>query len=224
MKIKNYSPYILCLLLIGVKANAADHGNEGGYKSIFDGKSMSGWFVTPAEPQIPWRVNAEDQELQRVFEYGYVWTEKEYADFDLKLEFKLTRNCNSGLFFRTDPNDPVQGGFEIQLLDTHPDEKLEKYKLGALYDAQEASKNTYKGPGEWNTMRLKVKGPEIHVWMNGTKINEIDISKWDTAEMNPDGTKNKFEKPLAELPRTGHIGFQDHGHNVSFRNIKIKEL
>jgi hypothetical protein len=194
-----------------------------GFVALFDGESMDGWFASPANDQKVWNVDAKTGTIGRELRNGYLWTEKTYGDFILDLEYKLSRRCNSGVFLRTDPNNPVQGGFEIQLLDPQGQD-WGKHDNGAIYDAVAPSSKPAGKLGEWDKMRIRVKGDIIRVWVNGTKVSEADLSKWTTAEMNPDGTKNKFKTALNDLPKTGHIGLQDHGHNISFRNIFLKEL
>ena len=126
-------------------------------------------------------------------------------------------------FIVSDPNNPVQGGFEIQLLDSQGQD-WGKHDHGAIYDAVAPTSKPAGKVGDWDKMRIRVKGDIVRVWVNGTKVSEADLSKWTTPQKNPDGTKNKFKTALNDLPKVGHIGFQDHGHNVAFRNVFIKEL
>ena len=189
---------------------------------------MDGWFTVPEAPQKAWKVDSKQATLGRSYRGGYIWTEKSYGDFILQLEYKISRLCNSGVFFRTDPKNPVQGGFEIQILDSKVMELLgpgrEKHANGALYDAVAPSSDPAKPVGKWNRMRIRAKGDSVRIWINGTLVAEADLSKWTTPEMNPDGSKNKFKTALSKLPKTGHIGLQDHGHNVWFKNIYVKKL
>ena len=87
-----------------------------------------------------------------------------------------------------------------------------------------ATSNPAGKVGDWDKLRLRVKGDIVRVWVNGVKVAEADLSKWTTAQKNPDGSKNKFKTALNDLPKIGHIGFQDRGHNVSCRNVFLKEL
>ncbi|MEC5126011.1 DUF1080 domain-containing protein [Verrucomicrobiales bacterium BCK34] len=153
---------------------------------------------------------------------GYIWSKEKYENFELTIEYKTSEECNSGLFFRTDPKNPVQGGFEIQVASAGIYDG--KHVAGSLYGAQAPTESAGKPDGEWNTMTLTANGPMIKVVLNGKTIVEADIDQWTTANMNPDGTKNKFKTPLKDLPRNGHIGFQYHGHPVWFRNVKLKQL
>ena len=199
-----------------------------GFTALFDGESMDGWFTVPEKPQKAWKVDSKQGTLGRSYRGGYIWTEESYGDFILQLEYKISRLCNSGVFFRSDPQNPVQGGFEIQILDPKVLEHLgpgrEKHANGALYDAVAPSSDPSKPVGKWNKMRIRAKGDSVRIWINGKQVVEADLSKWTTAELNPDGSKNKFKTALSKLPKTGHIGLQDHGHNVWFRNIFVKKL
>lgn len=194
-----------------------------GFVALFNGKTLDGWFITPMNNQDTWTVDAGSGVLARSHANGYIWTEKQYGDFVLDLEYKLTRHCNSGVFFRSDSSNPVQGGFEIQLMDDSQDFRT-KNSHGALYDAVAPSSNPANKTGQWDKMRIRVQGDMIRVWINGVKVTDADLSLWTKPQENPDGTKNKFKTALSKLPKTGHIGFQDHGHNVQFRNVFLKEL
>jgi len=153
---------------------------------------------------------------------GYIWSKGAYGDLDLTLEYKTSKECNSGVFFRTDPKNAVQGGFEIQLASNDIYEG--KHVVGALYDAQAPTEKAGKADGEWNTMKLSCKGSKITVVLNGKTVLEADIDQWTTANKNPDGSKNKFKTALKDLPRSGHVGLQYHGHPVWFRNIKLEKM
>jgi len=195
-----------------------------GFKALFDGESMDGWYTVPENQQATWSIDPKQGTLAREHRNGYAWTKDTFGDFILMIDFKMSRSCNSGIFFRTDPKDPVQKGFEIQLYDTPSDMEMNKHTIGALYDAQAASVNPLNPYNKWNTMKLHVQGDIVKIWINDVLVNEADLSKWTTPELNPDGTPNKFKTALSKLPKTGHIGLQDHGHNIAFRNIFIKKL
>ncbi len=154
---------------------------------------------------------------------GYiVWTKKSFSNFELTVEFKTSKECNSGIFFRTNINNPVQEGFEIQV--ASPGLYNGKHVVGSLYDAKEPSEIAVKPDGEWNTMVLTCKGPKIKVVLNGVEVQNLNIKDWDTANKNPDGTKNKFKTALKDLPHNGRIGVQYHGQPVWYRKLSIIEL
>jgi len=200
-----------------VTGQAADKGKA---ISLFNGKDLSNW--TPKKAGA-WEV--KDGLLQPSAKPGgYIWADGSYENFELELEFKMSKRCNSGVFFRTDPNNPVQGGFEIQILNSHGKAKVGKHDCGALYDAKPPSSNPTKPAGEWNHMKLTVNGASVKVALNGKQVVDADLDKWTTPRKNPDGSRNKFRTALKDLPRTGRIGLQYHGQPVWFKNLKLKKL
>jgi len=199
------------------KLDASKAGGDDTVK-LFDGSDLDHWNYKKGG----WVI--EDGVLARKDKAGYIWTKEKFGDFVLELDVKMSKGCNSGIFFRTDPKNAVQGGFEIQVLDSHGKKKAGKHDFGALYDAKAPSKNVCKAPGEWNHVKLTCKGPNVTVEANGQKILDVNLNDWDTGNKNPDGSKNKFKTALKDLPRTGHIGFQDHGHPVWYKNVTLKKL
>ncbi|MDP6523096.1 MAG: DUF1080 domain-containing protein [Kiritimatiellia bacterium] len=150
---------------------------------------------------------------------GYIWTQRRFGDF--MFDFEVNTTGNSGVFFRTDnPRNCVQTGFEMQVLPKGG--PGQKNGFGAIYNCQAPSKPV--GNGEWNHVTLTCKDNMITIVINGEVINEMDVNKWTTGNKNPDGSKNKFKTPIKDFKREGHIGLQDHGAKVTYRNIKIKEL
>jgi hypothetical protein len=217
-------PRLRMLILAGslsavfLSAGAAER-KEGGWR-LFDGTDLAGW--TSAAGQQPgrgWIV--DDGALVRREPAGDLWTKDRFGDFTLDLEFQTTGN--SGVFIRTDkPTDNVQTGLEIQIerpVRFFPD----KHSCGALYDALAPTKEASKKDG-WNHLVVTARGPQITVVMNDEPIIEADLDRWIEAGKNPDGTKNKFNTALKDFKREGHIGLQDHGAVVKFRNIKIQPL
>jgi hypothetical protein len=193
-------------------------GPPKGFVALFNGKNLDGWQAK----KNGWAV--EDGVLVRKPGSGYIWSKESFGDFVLDLEVKVSRRCNSGIFFRTDPKNAVQGGFEIQVFDTTGKTKLGKHDHGALYDALAPSANPAKPAGEWDRFIITCKGPKITVSINGKQVVNANLDDWKTGNKNPDGSRNKFKTALKDLPRTGHIGFQDHGQNVWFRNVYLKKL
>ena len=150
---------------------------------------------------------------------GIIWSKDKFSDFTISLEYKTSVKANSGLFFRTDPKNAVQGGFEIQI--ASPGLYSGKHIVGSLYDAKEPMVAAGNPDGEWNTMELTCKGSSIKAKVNGKKVIDVSIDNWKEPNKNPDGSKNKFKTALKDLPRTGHLGLQYHGQMVWYRNIKV---
>jgi hypothetical protein len=189
------------------------------WKPLFNGKDLSGWQnAAGKQPERGWK--AEDGALVRGEKGGDLWTKDRFGDFVLELEFKA--EGNSGVFFRTDnPRDNVQTGIEMQV--DRASRAVSKHSVGAMYDLLAPSKNAAKD-GEWNKVQITAQGGRIQAVMNGEPIIDMDVDQWATPGKNPDGSPNKFTKALKDFVREGHIGLQDHGHAVAYRNIRIKEL
>jgi hypothetical protein len=153
---------------------------------------------------------------------GIIWSKASFGNFEISIEYKTSPKCNSGLFFRTDPKNAVQGGFEVQI--ASPGLYSGKHVVGSLYDAKAAAVAAGKPDGEWNKMTLRCDGPKVHATLNGKTVLELSIDDWDTSRKNPDGSKNKFKTALKDLPKTGHIGFQYHGHPVWIRNVSLTSI
>ncbi|MCX7825658.1 MAG: DUF1080 domain-containing protein [Verrucomicrobiae bacterium] len=210
---------------------------QGEWKALFNGKNLDGWAAT-GKPE-GWAV--EDGAIAcQVKGGGYLYTKEQYENFVLSLEFKVsppskklnaktkkeeTHKCNSGVFIRwSDLKNPVHTGIEVQVYDSVGVARPGKHDCGALYDMVAPCKNAEKPVGEWNRMVITCNGPMITVELNGEKICEMNTDQFDKPGQNPDGTKNKFKFAWKDLPRKGHIGFQDHGARVWFRDVKIQVL
>lgn len=205
--------------------------------SIFDGISFEGWhYYRASEVTKPWKI--EDGAMvfyppkERDGESYNIVTDKEYTNFILSLEWKISEGGNSGIFWGILEDEkygqPYETGPEIQVLDNerHPDAKNGPTRqAGALYDMVPPSDAQAVNPaGEWNTCVLTVNHNtnEGSVVLNGKEIVRFPVNGplWD--EMVSDSkfaTWDGFGKY-----KTGKIGLQDHGDIVAYRNIKIKEL
>lgn len=154
---------------------------------------------------------------------GNIWTKERYGDFVLDLEFKVDKDSNSGVFIRTgDIEKWLHTAIEVQIHDST--DGTERGSCGAIYDCLAPGKAVTKEPGRWNQMTIIAKANKINVVMNGEQIIDMDLDLWTEPHKNPDGTKNKFKTAYKDMPRVGHIGFQDHGDPVWYRNIRIQPL
>jgi len=188
------------------------------WRELFNGRDLTGWTCKPGS----WVV--EDGALARKGGSD-IWSEEQFGDFILELEFKVAPGTNSGVFFRTaDIHNCVETGIEMQVLDSYGKDAVGKHDCGAIYDCLAPRKNTAKPPGEWNHVVLTCKGPKINIVLNGAQIIDMDLDRWTEPHQNPDGSQNKFNAAYKDMPRVGHIGFQDHGKPVWYRNIRIKRL
>lgn len=217
-----YLPW--CLLfagLISASAFADDPASgrdaEEGFVSLFDGKTLDGWQGSTDG------YYAEDGVLIcKKAGGGNLYTDKEYADFIFRFEFKLTPGANNGVGIRTPiPSNPAFDGVEIQILD-HDHEMYKDIKPyqahGSVYGVIPAKRGYLEPVGEWNSEEIRVQGTHYKVTLNGHVIVDGDV-----AEARDNGTLDGAKHP--GLKRTkGHIAFCGHGAHVEFRNIRVMEL
>lgn len=207
----------LCMLVAGPACaqDAPANRNPDGWITLFDGKSREGW-TNPAGDKASAGWVIEDGALVCKGKAGDIWTKQRFGDFVLALEFRT--QGNSGVFIRTDnPRDNVQTGIEIQI---DKPGGPSKYSVGAVYDALAPRENAAKDG--WNQMIITAKDNLLQVDLNGRRIIDMDLNRWSEPSQNPDGSKNKFKTALKSFKREGHIGFQDHGAEVAYRNVRIK--
>jgi len=204
------------------KAAVKPSGIEGQWRTLFDDKTLAGWQNAGGQkPGAGWAV--EDGAMVRTGKAGDVWTKERFGDFVLDLEMKT--KGNSGIFIRTDNiKSCVQTGIEVAVDRSFGKTKLGKHDFGAIYDCLAPSKNALKGPDEWQKVTLTCNDNRITVEVNGELVTDMDLDKWTEPHKNPDGTKNKFNTAYKDMKREGHVGFQDHGAWVAYRNVRIKPL
>ena len=223
--------------LLGSLLAAGSAWAEGDWQPLFNGKDLNGWAVT-GKPD-GWAV-VDGAIACQVKGGAYLYTQELYENFALALDFKVSppvtkvnpmtkkeelHKCNSGVFIRwSDLKNPVHTGIEVQVFDSTGGTQPGKHDCGALYDMVAPCKNTEKPVGEWNHLVITCKGPLIEVELNGEKVSSMNTDQFEKAGVNPDGSKNKFKFAWKDLPKKGHIGFQDHGHQVWFKDVKIRVL
>ncbi|WP_028552101.1 3-keto-disaccharide hydrolase [Paenibacillus sp. UNC451MF] len=192
---------------------------QKGYRLLFDGESLNGWASTL---NLDGWIVQNGSIVCKGERSGYLYTIDRFENFVLILEYKTAPKVNSGVFFRwSDLQDPVNTGLEAQILDTYDQDKLVKNSSGALYDLVAPSKNAVRKAGEWNQLRVSCNRNYIEIILNREVVVKADINQWSVAGKNPDGTDNKFKYAWRDQQRLGHIGLQDHGGYVEFRNIKV---
>ena len=161
-----------------------------------------------------------------------IWSEKEYDNFTLNLEFKTADGTNSGVIvYCNDTENWIPNSVEIQIADDHAEKWAESdktWQCAAIFGHLAASESRVKKPGKWNKMSVTCIDKVITVELNGKKVTEMNMALWTSGKKNPDGTDIPawLNTPFAELPTKGKIGFQGKhaGAPIWFRNIKVKEL
>lgn len=200
--------------------------SDASWVSLFDGVTLGGWhhFKEPGRPIQGWQV--VEGAITRTGDGGDIVTARQYANFELSLEWKVESGGNSGVMFRVDPAAEVtyRSGPEMQVLDDagHADGKSRLTAAGAAYGLYPAPAGIVKGAENWNSSHLVVDGAHVEHWLNGVKVVEYELwsEDWERRVAN-----SKFADWTGYgRARRGHIALQDHGDRVSFRNIRIREL
>jgi hypothetical protein len=198
-----------------------------GWRLLFDGHSTSGWRNYKSDSIRGWQ--AVDGALTRVGRGGDIITADKYADFELVLEWKLSPEGNpgnSGIFYRAseDSSAIYWNAPEMQILDDarHGDGRTPLTSTGSNYALDGVAHGHAKPVGEWNTVRIVVNGNHVEHWLNGTKVVQYELG---SDEWKAKVAASKFaQHPQYGKAREGHIGLQEHGSFVAFRNIKIRPL
>ena len=218
-------PLLATLGAVG-SARACDE-REKGFDPIFNGENLDGWVVEGWAPGGP-DAYPERQERDQIWHvkdgmlvckggtYGFLrYNKKKVADFILRLEYRLSPGCNSGVGFRAGPfrrEDkliaPSRGGYEMQILADHG-KKPSKHSSGSLYRYLAPSENATRPPGEWNQLEIECRGPRIRITLNGKLVQDVDQTEHES---------------IREKPLSGYISLQDHRCFIEYRNIRLKEL
>ena len=215
----------LTISLLSMATLAGAPQQTGGWKPLFDGKTLNGWRGYKQQ-QVPdgWKV--QDGAIVRLTGGGDIVTADEFGDFELALEWKISEGGNSGVFYRAlETTEAIwHNAPEYQILDNtkHPDGKDPKTSAGSCYALYAPVRDVTKPVGQWNETRIIAKGRHVEHWMNGTKLLEYETGSpdWKTRVA---ASKFKVYPGFAEQSR-GRIGLQDHGNVVWYRNIRIREL
>jgi hypothetical protein len=199
-----------------------------GWKLLFDGKSLNGWrsFKKTEPPTQGWVVADNSLKHPAKAGGGDLITEAEFNDFDLKWEWRVAPGANSGLKYFITEDRASAIGHEYQLVDDnlHPDAKRAEGKrvTASFYDVFKPSGAEPKPAGEWNASRVRVQGQSVEHWLNEKKVLAYQL---DSDALKAALARSKFKTTdRFGTKRKGHLLLQDHGDEIAFRNIKIREL
>lgn len=213
--------------------DAALQKAEEGFTTLFNGRDLTGWVYGRRNGRENKSGNGYQIENAVLFstreDGGNLYTEKEYADFVFRFEFRLTANANNGIGIRAPlEGDAAYVGMEIQVLDDTGSQysslKPAQYH-GSVYQMFPAKRGFQKPVGEWNAEEITARGRRITVVLNGTTIVDANLDEVKDEELlarHRDMSKPEGSRGIANTK--GHIGLLGHGTRVEFRNLRIKEL
>jgi hypothetical protein len=204
-----------CLLAF---ASLASGQSDPGFKPLFNGKNLDGWKLVG--PTGPGYLVEGDKIVCPPDGGGNLFTEKEYANFVLRLEFKVSPGGNNGVGLRAPfEGDAAYQGMEIQVLDDpapqYKDIKPAQH-AGSIYGVFASKQGALKPAGEWNAYEITANDRHVSIKLNGTMVVDADLDTMKDAEIL------KQHPGLAR--KSGHIGLLGHRSHVEFRNLRIKEL
>ena len=228
--LNKYIPLISFLLISCNSVIESEHK----WLNLFDGSSTNGWVtLSGSELHSGWKIinntltldkSGTDEDIKTDIIYGA----EMFDNFELYLEWNIPPGGNSGIFYHFQQSGGGQP--EYQIIDDENYDSIHGISLAplqktaSLYGMYEADSKIKKlnPPGQWNTSRIIFTPKKVEHWLNGKKV--LSFVPWsdDWYNRKDNGQWAEF-KDFGES-RTGYIGFQDYGNNLSFRNIKIKKL
>ena len=207
-----------------------DAERAAGWRLLFDGKSADAWRAYRGKALPPeWHVAGGELQLHDKggkLATGIV-TRDEFADFELSLEWRISRGGNGGVLYRVNEAHapPHDSGPEMQILDDDrypPAKNPPERRAAACYDVYAPSAKVTVVPGQWNRVRIVARGNHVEHWFNGVKVVDYELGSPDWRARV---ARSKFAKsPFYGKETRGHILLQQHGYDVAFRNIKIRVL
>ncbi len=205
---------------------SAEEAAEG-FELLFDGESVDAWRGFQME-DVPAGWSAKDGALAFTpgVGGGTLITRDTYADFDLRLEWKVDEGGNSGIFFGIveSTESAFQSGPEMQVLDNagHYDGGDPLTSAGSNYGLHAPPEDVTRPVGEWNEVRIVRHGNQVVHWLNGVQVVEYEIAspEWEALVAG-----SKFiQWPDYGRHHEGHLGLQDHGDPVWYRNVRARRI
>ncbi|HEY2726892.1 MAG TPA: DUF1080 domain-containing protein [Parafilimonas sp.] len=205
---------------------------DTGWINLFDGTSLNGWHTfgqTSVSPKWIADSNAIYFKASAKGDDGDLVTNDSFANFDLKLDWKISKGGNSGILFYVQDDKPkyedtYKTGPEMKVMDDerNDDRKTPSHRAGSLYDMIQATAGAVKPAEQWNAVEIVSNNGKLDFYLNGVHVVDTHIfdDNWKKMIAN-----SKFKQwPAFGTFKTGHIALQDHGFDVWYRNIMIKKL
>ena len=239
MRQLSFGPLLLTFLILAcsqpkpqnklkiVKENGLSAAEKAvGWMSLFNGEDMSHWRVYKESGVRGWEV--KDGKMIALGKVrADIITRDTFSHFELSLEWNISEGGNSGIFFNVREGDQYEAvyhtGPEYQILDDSAYPKSNKVNLcSANYDVHPPAVDVIKSAGTWNQSRLIVNKGHVEHWLNGSKTVAYDLNSDDWKARV---AKSKWKSVASYAKYTsGHLALQDHGGQISFRNIKVRRL
>jgi hypothetical protein len=218
------SMVLLCGLSLAAHHEKAGHPDTADFTPLFKDD-----LSNAVKPAGVWTV--KDGEIT-ASEDQAIWSDRDYDNFILDLEFKMGAGANSGVVvYCSDMDNWIPNSLEVQVQDDFADkwkDGPENWRCGGVFGHIAPSKQAGKPAGEWNHYTITCKDSQVDVVLNGEHVTSMDMTKYTSAKKNPDGSDvpGWLSKAACTLPTKGRIGFQGKhaGAPIWFRNIKVKEL
>ena len=206
-------------IAVGAAANTIDPAQLSeeekaeGFRLLFNNQDLDGWMEVQGKPGT-FKVKEGRLIGERNRKTGSAYwlsTKQRYGDFELRLQFRLAKGGNSGVFIRA----PHEGrtsreGMEIQLMDDGNSKgKPSKGSTGAIYGVVAPRRFAAKPPGEWNDLSIACHGDRVRVSLNGEIINDASMADHES---------------LKKRPRSGYIGLSAHTRVVEFRRVRLRHI
>ncbi len=199
---------------------------KAGWQLLFDGNSTSGWRTFKNQPGSWQIVGGELLCPKEAKDHADLITEEQYENFDLSVDWKVTKGANSGIIYHSleSRNASYETGPEYQIIDDngYSHELTKDQKSGADYAMYGPSELAAKPVGEFNRTRIIFDKGHVEHWLNGKKV--ADFQAWSPEWEKLKSTGKWKDYPDYGKAQKGHIVLQDHGGGVSFKNIKIRKL
>jgi hypothetical protein len=217
------------LILSTLAVAALQYSSFAQTKSLFDGKTTTGWHTYLGKTAGPWAVVDGALQLDpKAPGQADLVSDGEYENYELAIDWKIAEGGNSGIIFGVH-EDPALGatylsGIEMQVLDNEKaeDNKKANHLAGSLYDLKAAPADAAKPAGQWNSAKIRKDKGHLTFWLNGKEVINVQMGSPEWTELL-NNSKFKTWKSFAAYPK-GSIALQSHGAVVAFKNIKIKQL